>query len=255
MAGDWIKWTKGFASKPEVLQIAGILDLHPYHVAAGLMVLYEWCDSNIADSCDDGHRNAIVTVGALHPRALDALTGIENLGDALQQVGWFKAETGHWVFPNYFRHNGQTSKTRALTSERAHKHRNAHSVTNVTPTPLPEKRREEYKIQNTSCSGRTRKSGPTRTPISLNRSTWNWEGITPEDRRIWSDANPAVNLDKELAAMVAWCRSNGARGQKRNWPAFITRWLAKAQDRGGPNAGDNSKAVRAVPHDIPEDCR
>jgi hypothetical protein len=42
-------------------------------------------------------------------------------------------------------------------------------------------------------------------------------------------------LDQELAKATAWLKANPDRAGKRNWRAFIVRWLGKCQDRGGTN--------------------
>lgn len=46
MAGDWLKWTKGLARKPEVLHIAAQLGRSRHEVASVLMELWEWADDN-----------------------------------------------------------------------------------------------------------------------------------------------------------------------------------------------------------------
>lgn len=60
-----------------------------------------------------------------------------------------------------------------------------------------------------------------------------WHDITPEDRRLWLEAYPAVNLDVELAKAANWCLNAGAKGHKKQWGAFLARWFSKAQDNGG----------------------
>ena len=59
-----------------------------------------------------------------------------------------------------------------------------------------------------------------------------WIGITEKDRAMWSDAYPAVDLDRDLSAMIAWIVANPQK-RKSNYVKFITSWLTKTQDRGG----------------------
>lgn len=53
----------------------------------------------------------------------------------------------------------------------------------------------------------------------------------------WSEAYPAVDVRRELLGMREWLEANRTRLKTlRGCPAFIVRWLSKAQDqpRGGP---------------------
>lgn len=63
-----------------------------------------------------------------------------------------------------------------------------------------------------------------------------WEGISQDTQNRWAKAYPAVDLDAELAAMVAWVFAN-PKNRKSNWERFITHWLKKAQDKAPPKGG------------------
>jgi hypothetical protein len=155
MAGDWIKWTKGLAKRREVLGIASRLAIHPVHAAGLCMTFWEWLDDNVASSHIDGNGNACVTLGALQPDFIDSLVCASGFAAALTAEGWLCLRSGSLTVPNYCRHNGQTSKERALTAERVAKTRaknrpkcNGASVTAVTVKSLPEKRREEKRRED-----------------------------------------------------------------------------------------------------------
>jgi hypothetical protein len=60
-----------------------------------------------------------------------------------------------------------------------------------------------------------------------------WNGITDGDRAEWATAFPGAVLDQELAKATAWLKANPSRAGRRNWRAFIVRWLSKCQERGG----------------------
>jgi hypothetical protein len=62
-----------------------------------------------------------------------------------------------------------------------------------------------------------------------------WTGITDEDRREWAEAYPGAVLAQELAKATAWLKANPSRAGRRNWRAFVVRWLSKCQDKGGTN--------------------
>ena len=63
-------------------------------------------------------------------------------------------------------------------------------------------------------------------------------------------AFPDVNLGAEIDKADAWCLSNGQRGQKKDWAAFLHRWFGRAQgdrrnDRDGQ--GEPASPARASP--------
>ena len=150
MAGDWIKFEKSTLDKPEVLEMAGILEIDPDAVVGKLLRVWNWFD----DQSHDG--NAPVTVKAL----LDRYAGVSGFTSAMQEVGWLTIDGDAMYLPNFDRHNGQTAKKRCNTNRRVAKSRskklndnaecNTQSVTSVTPPALqkalPEKRREEKSI-------------------------------------------------------------------------------------------------------------
>ncbi len=135
MAGDWIKVQKGCGQKPEVLKIARMLGMER-RAAYGLLVeFFEWLDSNCVDGVVDGVVDADV----------DALMSCPGLSALLTLVKWveFDAAKQCMRVVNFDRHNGETSKNRALKSERQSKWR-AKSVdarVDATPSTREEKRR------------------------------------------------------------------------------------------------------------------
>jgi hypothetical protein len=62
-----------------------------------------------------------------------------------------------------------------------------------------------------------------------------WAGITDADRQEWATAFPGAVLDQELAKATAWLKANPTRAGRRNWRAFLVRWLSRCQDKGGTN--------------------
>ena len=108
MAGDWIKWEKGLAWKPEVLAIAAKLKKTRKEVAATLMELWEWAD----EITDDGHAASVTFV------TVDERTGVTGLSRAMSEVGWLQATEDGVLFPKFVRHNGASAKARLLAAER-----------------------------------------------------------------------------------------------------------------------------------------
>ena len=123
MAGDWIKWTKGLARKPEVLCIAARLGKTRHEVAGLLMELWEWADENVVfDAAVSGSEPdsdcGTVRLGDQPKQLLDVVSGVSGFADALAAVNWIEVRSGSLTFPNFGRHNGKTAKARALDSTR-----------------------------------------------------------------------------------------------------------------------------------------
>jgi len=57
-----------------------------------------------------------------------------------------------------------------------------------------------------------------------------WLNLSSELRKIWSEAYPAVDIDKELALAKAWIFSDPLRW-KKNWTRFMQGWLSRSQDK------------------------
>ena len=129
MAGDWIKWTKGLAYKPEVIRIAEILCKDRHEIAGRLMVLWEWTDSNVTfmSRSERDTDEATVSLGDNAGSHLDSIVGLSGFADAMTAVGWLRSRNGSLSFPNLARHNGQTAKDRALASSRQQKSRGVKS--------------------------------------------------------------------------------------------------------------------------------
>lgn len=140
MAGDWIKFEKATSDKPEVWAIAERLDMDPDAVVGKLLRVWAWFD----DHTENGNAPSVTK------KLLDREVGVAGFCDCVVASGWMiEDEDGIWL-PNFDRHNGETSKKRALTAKRAAKHRqksnaesNAGSVTSALPRE--EQRREEKK--------------------------------------------------------------------------------------------------------------
>lgn len=130
MAGDWIKWTKGLHRKREVVQMAAALGIDRFSVAGRLMAVWEWADDEIGDrDFDDEGCHAFVTLTAQQFPFIDEIAGLPNFASTMAGVDWLLDRGTRLMLPNFGRHNGKTSKTRALAQERQQKRRG--------PSPAP----------------------------------------------------------------------------------------------------------------------
>jgi len=136
----WLKIDHATPEKPEVIAIAARLDISPDEAFGVLFRMWRWFDVHTQTG------NARSVTSAL----LDRLLGVSGFAQAAIEVGWLlQTETGLQI-PNFERHNGQTSKARALTASRVQAHRagkakncNADVTPAVTPPTLPRKEKEK----------------------------------------------------------------------------------------------------------------
>ena len=134
MAGDWIKWGKGLAKKPEVVAMASQLGIDRHHVAGLLMELWEWGDDNIESKGLGQDEWATVRMSPNdgdNSTFLDALVGFCGFADAMAEVGWLTVRSSRIAFPNYARHNGDSAKSRARNCR--NQKRKREGVTEVSP--------------------------------------------------------------------------------------------------------------------------
>ena len=201
MAGDWIKLQHATPDKPEIGQMADLLNLDIDSVVGKCLRLWIWADQQSAD----GYALSVTRA------QLDRITYCPGFADALQKVGWLDGESGQFSMPNYTRHNGQTAKKRALSQDRMQRKRYARSVTKSEP----EKRREE------------------------SISTTNTKRFVPptvEQVREYCDArgnriDPAAFVDHYTAN--GWMRG---KNKLKDWKAAVRTWEKNQNDnRTGTN--------------------
>lgn len=101
----------------------------------------------------------------------------------------------------------------------------------------------------TSDPPKRRKRSQPASPVSWSADA-GWAGITDADRRGWAQAFPGAVLEQELAKAAEWLKANPTKAGKRNWRAFLVRWLTRCQDKGGTNRdpGNRPALPPAVDH-------
>jgi hypothetical protein len=131
MAGDWIKLEHATADKPEVFRISETLSIAPEHALGCLIRIWVWADQQIEKG------NAL----SVTETTIDRIARVTGFGEAMTNAGWLVVTETEVLFPNFDRHNGQTSKTRALTAKRVAKHKAGKGVSKgnakVTLDALP----------------------------------------------------------------------------------------------------------------------
>ncbi|HAW1184700.1 TPA: hypothetical protein JLU44_003154 [Escherichia coli] len=143
MASNWIKLEVITPDKPEIFRLAEILNIDPDAALGKVIRFWAWADQQMIDG------NAECNARGVTKSAIDRITFMVGFADALIQVGWLVETNGVLSLPNFERHNGKSSKKRAVTNERVTKIRelkrkgNAASVTQTDQKALPEEEEEE----------------------------------------------------------------------------------------------------------------
>lgn len=180
MASSWIKVEVITPDKPEIFQIAEILNIDPDAVLGKLVRIWAWADQQTIDG----------NAGSVTRGVLDRISFITGFADALIAVGWLACEDGKMFLPNFDRHNGESSKKRALTNRRVAEHRKR-DTQNVTLAALQKALPEEEEEEEEDIKDKTppnpprgrREKKPYPYPPQLNVTAWEeWKAYRRENR-------------------------------------------------------------------------
>ena len=119
----WIKVEHITPDKPEIISMADALGVDQDAVFGKCIRIWIWADQQTISG------NAATVTSAF----LDRVTNLPGFASQLIKVGWLISRNGRLCFPNFDRHNGQTAKNRALSTDRVQRFRNAPSVTKSLP--------------------------------------------------------------------------------------------------------------------------
>lgn len=250
MAGDWIKWTKGLTTRIEVLRMAGLVRLRPDEVAGKLMRLWEWCDDNIPRDAEDENGTAVIEMSPAdgdNMSFIDSLVGSDGFAQAMLTVRWIEFTGGHVRLPNFFRHNGDTAKTRARNARNQKKKRGEecfkeptslhHVVTEMSPQMSPPRgdilvAREEESREEVTHNKKAR-AKPFLKPTIEEATEYCRARNSPIDPEEWWHKNEAKG----------WLVGNPPTPMK-NWKSNIVTWEKNHAKYG--NLFGGSKAPRTT---------
>ena len=182
--------------------MAEILNIDPDAVLGKMIRVWAWADQQTIDG------NAKGNAASVTRSVLDRVTCVSGFANALIDVGWLAEMDGRLFFPNHERHNGETSKKRALTNSRVTKMRdlkrksnavcNATSVTGAYQKALPEEEIEEDK----ELKDKTPLSGAGKTQPPTKKSA---PGSYPEDfENLWSEYPKREGANPKNKAYSCW---------------------------------------------------
>ena len=107
------------------------------------------------------------------------------------------------------------------------------------PTENPQSKVKESKVKEYAQSADKSASAPAYRLILHDGSYY---PISKEDISKWAALYPAVDIEQEIRKMIGWSEANPQnRKTKRGALAFINRWLAREQDKGGARREELSR--------------
>jgi hypothetical protein len=185
MASSWIKVEVITPDKPEIYRLAEILNIDPDAVLGKAIRFWAWADQQTIDG------NANSNAASVTKNAIDRITFMPGFATALVAVGWLHEVDGVLILPNFDRHNGESSKKRALTNRRVANVRdkkrkgNASSVTDEDQKSLPEEEEEEEvkELKDPPKSPKGEKDSKKFNPLSVELPDW----LSPELWAEWVD--------------------------------------------------------------------
>lgn len=227
MAGEWIKVQLDLPEKPEVFEIASMLQLDPDAVVGKLLRVWGWFDKHTVDG------NAVGVTFAL----LDRLSGVTGFGEAMNFVGWVQQNDRTLTIPNFDKHNGETAKARALGAKRQEKRRgrdesnaNSNAASVTTALPREEKRREEIKEEPLLAAKAARRQ---RLP----------DDFFPDQTGITKATESGITVASELERFKDYHRGKGTT--MLDWQAAWRTWVNNAVKFGAKNGNSNRDRERA----------
>ncbi|MBN3758175.1 hypothetical protein G3N95_35030 [Paraburkholderia sp. Tr-20389] len=232
MAGDWIKMRTALADDPAVIAMAERLGEDEFTIVGRLHYFWGWADAQSRD----GHAPGVTK------RWIDRYCRCDGFADAMIAVGWLVVDDVGVTLPNFERHNGSSSKDRALATVRKQKQRASETLRDEVSrserdigVTREEKRREESKTEGSNRTYRefeesARASAPLRAAdLSAAMRSQGIEA-SPADPRLQALAAQGVERETvEAAASTA----RRARPNERIAPGYvisiIERWAAEAK--------------------------
>lgn len=251
MASSWIKVEVITPDKPEIFQIAEILNIDPDAVLGKLVRIWAWADQQTIDG----------NAGSVTKGVLDRLAFITGFADALITVGWLAYEDGRLILPNFERHNGESSKKRALTNRRVAEHRKRETQKVTQPAlqkELPEEEEEEDIKDKPPLLAREENFQPQPVdpqfiqgipePIGKFTMREGWQPSADFARRaaVWGIKLPASGYQQtDLAEFTAFWQAEGKVFQQVQWEQKFARHLERKRSVNGK--GKPAEAEE-VPH-------
>ena len=159
-----------------------------------------------------------------------ALAALERTGSILL---YDVAGEPYFCFPNWSEHQRiQTKKSKYPAPRDCDMSRWLTVIHGDSPPESESNPNPESESNPKEVGGEPQTASPPVVSIPLNDGTE--YPVSQEQCQEWTCVYPAVDVIQQLREMREWCLNNPAkRKTAKGVRSFITRWLAKEQDRGG----------------------
>lgn len=230
MADFWVKIEKSTPDKPEIFEIAELLNLDPDAVMGKLVRVWCWLDSN----SENGHIKSVT------PVLINRLTNCDGFADAMRTVGWLDENE----IPNFDRHLGENAKKRAKDAERKRKSRNCHTK-NVTESGT-ESGLDKSRVDKDNNIKNKQKV----TPLDFSLMNLSDEEIKEVKRIRKANKGGAITqrVINALAKEFSQARSSGmttdeilTEWETRGWKSFKSEWVKQKQTGGNYERHDTTR--------------
>lgn len=246
MAGDWIKWTKGLAKRPEVLHMATLMGRSRHEVAGLLCEFWEWADDNVLPADESAICPGFVRIASVSESLVDTLAGAVGFASAMSTVGWIIIRPGSLEFPKFGRHNGKSGKRRALDAERKRSKRidEPDFVRETSALKADKKRtRGEERREEESPNGDSNKR-------ALDDFETFWQRWPPKRRKsrgaaqkAWASALSKASVQVLLDAAAEYALSDEGRGEFVKMPSTWLNQECWKDDRAAWKRGGGKAAA------------
>ena len=215
--------------------------------------LYWLILETLAEQVDENGKTSI----ELSPQNWRRITGISPKKFQLfirisSELGIFQAEISEKLIlvdcPNLLKYRDEWSRKRGKNSGATPEQLRCKDSDTETETEKkeepPTEACSELLVPSTSKPSDSASPSPVFVSIPLTKSQGQ-HPVAEADADRLQELYPAVDVKRELLAIVAWCEANPSRRKTRTGvKAFLTNWLKREQDRGGTRA---SPVARAAP--------
>lgn len=256
---------RGTPEHPKTTRLARTLRVGRAQAVGTLEVLWHWC-ARYAQQGDVGKfANCEIAAGAYWAGDPDKLI------DALVECGWLEVHATHRLIVHDW-HEHADDAVKKWLSRHGLKFLscpdNVGTESGQCPDSgsLPKPKPKPKPLPDTSTNVDVCSEPPSATaepPVLLfpvvGKDTSEW-GLSPTLLKTFVESYPGVDVLAECKAAKAWCVANSTkRKTPRGMPAFLNRWLAKAQDSGrqsgnGRTASNPRKPFRIADiEDLPDE--
>jgi len=220
VAGDWIKVEKSSPNKPEVMRLARLWGVHQDQAFGSLIRFWLWLD----DACVDG------VVDGVASHEIDDMMRFPGFAMGIVAVGWLEIDDVKPCIriPNFGKHNSESAKKRALTSERQSRWRQktVDASVDAQPSTREEKRREDIKPKSRASA--LADARPAKPPANGTRLDPLW--TLPAEWLEWAQGErpDQTSLAIERVALVFrdhWHGKAGKEARKTDWFATWRNWV------------------------------